>query len=116
MGCSCAGLSGRAPHLLGILDGFGLDKELLIGITSINQTLGLPCLYMYSSTGALPLHNQSIIFRAIFAFNMLDFFSSWTVQKNDTDVAAVGQFSYRKWLLLDSNLNMKKMHNQATYQ
>ena len=49
VGYSCTGLSGRAPSLLGILDGFGLDKELLIGITSINQTLGLPCLYMYMS-------------------------------------------------------------------
>ena len=68
-----ASLAVRLPSW-GILDGFGLGKELLIGITSINQTLGLPCLYMYSSTGALPLHNQSIIFRAIFAFNMLDFF------------------------------------------
>jgi len=48
MGCSCAGLLGRAPPSWD-LDGFGLGKELLIGITSINQTLGLPCLYMYTS-------------------------------------------------------------------
>ena len=48
LGYSCAGLLGRAPSP-GDLDGFGLGKELLIGITSINQTLGLPCLYMYTS-------------------------------------------------------------------
>lgn len=69
---------------------------------------------------------------------MLDFFPSWVVQQNNTDVGAVDQFSYRKWLQLDSNLNMKlgsyetsvnicvhtvttdamdqKMHNRATYQ
>jgi hypothetical protein len=41
----------------------------------------------------------------------LIFFPSWAVQQNNTDVGAVDQFSYRKWLQLDANLNMKKMHS-----
>jgi len=63
------------------------------------------------------LKKRLLISSSLSSFYMLDFFPSWAIQQNNTDVAAVGQFSYRKWLQLDSNLNMKKkMHNQATYQ